>query len=174
MELYINEIIERLQKVDKDMALLDTSSDTYSCVIVGGSALVLLKKIYRSTHDIDSIYASDEIKELLEAYNINMNVNAYRLNFADDYLDRCIPLNIETTKVKFYTISLEDLVVSKLCSMRDKDAEDIENELVYKDLNWHLLDKIIDDVCYGLLTEYDVNILKEKYKDYKERFMCEN
>lgn len=47
MELYINEIIERLQKVDKDMALLDTNSDTYSCVIVGGSALVLLKKIYR-------------------------------------------------------------------------------------------------------------------------------
>ncbi|MGN0503372.1 MAG: DUF6036 family nucleotidyltransferase [Ruminococcus sp.] len=170
MDLYRDEIIKRLLQVDEDMALLDTTPDTYSCVIVGGSALVLMEKIYRSTHDIDSIDASDEIKPLLETYNINMNVNAYRINFPEDYLDRIIEVDIPTTKVKFYTVSLEDLVVSKLCGMRGKDVEDIENEMVYKELNWGLLDELIDEVCYGMLNDFDVNALKSNYENYKERF----
>lgn len=160
MEMNKAEIIKRLMSVDNDMSLLDTTADTYSCIIVGGSALVLLEKIYRSTHDIDSINASDEIKQLLEIYNINMNVSAYRI----------IPIDIPTKKVKFYTVSLEDLVVSKLCSMRDKDVEDIENELVYKSLDWNLLDKLIDDVCYGMLSDFDRNALVINYNHYKERF----
>lgn len=170
MSLQKTDIIKRLLQVDKDMCLLDSSSDIFTCVIVGGSALVLLDKIYRSTHDIDSIDASNEIKPLLDAYNINMNVNAYRVNFPDNYLDRIIKVDIPTTKVNFYTLSLEDLVVSKLCSMREKDIEDLENELVYKSLNWELLDELIEDVCYGLLTDYEVNILRENYKKYKEDF----
>ena len=170
MDLYREEIINRLLQVDKDMALLNTTSDMYSCVIVGGSALVLMKKIYRSTHDIDSIDASDEIKPLLETYNINMNVNAYRINFPEDYLDRIVEVNIPTTKVKFYTVSLEDLVVSKLCGMRGKDVEDIENKPVYKDLNWDLMDELIEEVCYGMLNDFDVNALKANYENYKERF----
>ena len=105
MEMNKAEIIKRLMSVDNDMSLLDTTADTYSCIIVGGSALVLLEKIYRSTHDIDSIKASDEIKQLLEIYNINMNVSAYRINFPDDYLNRIIPIDIPTKKVKFYTMS---------------------------------------------------------------------
>lgn len=170
MDLYRDEIIKRLLQVDRDMALLDTTPDMYSCVIVGGSALVLMEKIYRSTHDIDSIDASDEIKPLLETYNINMNVNAYRINFPEDYLDRIVEVIISTTKVKFYTVSLEDLVVSKLCGMRGKDVEDIENEPVYKTLNWDLMDELIDEVCYGMLNDFDVNALKSNYENYKERF----
>ncbi|MGN1130257.1 MAG: DUF6036 family nucleotidyltransferase [Ruminococcus sp.] len=170
MNLHREEIINRLLQVDKDMSLLDTTSDIYSCVIVGGSALVLMKKIYRSTHDIDSIDASNEIKPLLETYNINMNVKAYRINFPEDYLDRIIEVDIPTTKVKFYTVSLEDIVVSKLCGMREKDVEDIENELVYKDLNWKLLDDLIEEVCYGMLNDFDVNVLKLNYRNYKEKF----
>ena len=170
MNLYEKEIIERLLQIDRDMALIDTSEDVYTCVIAGGSALVLMKKIYRSTHDIDSIDASDEIKQLLELYNINMNVNAYRINFPENYLERIVKVNIPTKKVNFYTLSLEDLVVSKLCAMRGKDIEDIENELVYNSLDWDLLDRLVDDVCYGMLTDFDKNILLEHYKDYKERF----
>ena len=40
------EIIEKLIQLDKDVALMDTTEDIYSCVIVGGSALVLMNKIY--------------------------------------------------------------------------------------------------------------------------------
>lgn len=45
------EIIEKLKQLDSDMALLDSADDLYTCVIVGGSALVLMDKIYRSTHE---------------------------------------------------------------------------------------------------------------------------
>jgi predicted nucleotidyltransferase len=99
-----------------------------------------------------------------------MNVNAYRINFPENYLERIVKVNIPTKKVNFYTLSLEDLVVSKLCAMRGKDIEDIENELVYNSLDWDLLDRLVDDVCYGMLTDFDKNILLEHYKDYKERF----
>ena len=99
-----------------------------------------------------------------------MNVNAYRINFPEDYLDIIVEVNIPTTKVKFYTVSLEDLVVSKLCGMRGKDAEDIENKPVYKDLNWDLMDELIEEVCYGMLNDFDVNALKANYENYKERF----
>ena len=99
-----------------------------------------------------------------------MNVNAYRINFPEDYLDRIVEVNIPTTKVKFYTVSLEDLVVSKLCGMRGKDVEDIENKPVYKDLNWDLMDELIEEVCYGMLNDFDVNALKSNYENYEERF----
>ena len=99
-----------------------------------------------------------------------MNVRAYVMNFPDDYRDRIIKVDIPTTKVNFYTVSLEDIVVSKLSSMREKDAEDIENELVYKDLNWTLMDKLIEDVCYGMFSDHSVNLLKINYENYKERF----
>ena len=99
-----------------------------------------------------------------------MNVNAYRINFPEDYLDRIVEVNIPTTKVKFYTVSLEDLVASKLCGMRGKDVEDIENKPVYKDLNWDLMDELIEEVCYGMLNDFDVNALKANYENYKERF----
>lgn len=99
-----------------------------------------------------------------------MNVNAYRINFPEDYLDRIVEVNIPTTKVKFYTVSLEDLVVYKLCGMRGKDVEDIENKPVYKDLNWDLMDELIEEVCYGMLNDFDVNALKANYENYKERF----
>ena len=85
-------------------------------------------------------------------------------------MERLVQVDIETRKVKFFTVSTEDLVVSKLCAGRDKDIEDIEVDEVTKHLNWDLLDSLIDDVCYGLLTEYDERILRAKYADYKERF----
>lgn len=64
------EIIKRLKQLDSDMALLDTSEDVYSCVIVGGSAFVLTDKIYRSTHDIDSITSACRVQHQYERKRI--------------------------------------------------------------------------------------------------------
>lgn len=170
MKINRNEIIERLKQLDRDVALIDKSDARYACVIVGGSALVLMDKINRATHDIDSIESSEMLLPLLDAYNINMNVKAYLTNFPEDYRDRLVPVDIETNKIKFYTVSTEDLVVSKLCASRDKDFEDIEGKEVTDHLDWDLLDRLIDDVCYGMLSQYDENLLRIRYKDYKERF----
>ena len=164
------EILSRLQQVDTDMALLDPTDEQYMCVIVGGSALVILEKLVRSTHDIDSINASEELVDLLEAYNINMNVRAYLVNFPDSYLNRIVKVDIPTRKVEFYTTSLEDLVVSKLASGREKDQQDIENPRVYQDINWQLMDELVSEVCEGMLTDRDCRVLMQAYREYKERF----
>lgn len=114
MNLYRDEIIKRLLKVDSDMSLIDNTPDIYSCVIVGGGALVLMKKIVRSTHDIDTIKASEQIKPLLEAYNINMNVTAYLANFPDDYLTRIVKVDIPT-KRSFFIPYLLRIWLSQNC-----------------------------------------------------------
>lgn len=48
MEMDRQDILDRLMRIDSDMALLDPTPNLYSCVLVGGSALVVMKKIYRS------------------------------------------------------------------------------------------------------------------------------
>ena len=46
------EIIEKLIQLDSDMALLDSSDDLYTCVIVGGSALVLMDKLQAKRYSL--------------------------------------------------------------------------------------------------------------------------
>lgn len=165
-----DDLIKRLLQLDEDMLLIDNSDDMYTCVIVGGGALVLMNKIIRSTHDIDAINASAELQPFLESYNINMNVNAFCLNFLDGYLNRIVKVNIPTKKVNFYTLSLEDLVVSKLNSNRTKDIEDLSNKSIYENINWEILDKLIEDTCYGMLNESDETLLRNNYDEYKEKY----
>lgn len=87
-----------------------------------------------------------------------MNVKAYLTNFPDDYSERLVPLDLQTSKVKFFTVSTEDLVVSKLCSGREKDYEDIESKEVTDNLDWDLLENPVENICYGMLNDYDVSI----------------
>lgn len=87
-----------------------------------------------------------------------MNVKAYLTNFPDDYSERLVPLDLQTSKVKFFTVSTEDLVVSKLCSGREKDYEDIESKEVTDNLDWDLLENLVENICYGMLNDYDVSI----------------
>ena len=174
MKMFKNEITEKLLRLDEDMALLDPSAQRYSCVIVGGSALVMTDMIARSTHDIDSIASSEKLQPMLELYDINMKVKTYLLHFPDDYLSRLKPLPLSTKKVDYFTVSTEDLVVAKLSAGRGKDLEDIESPQVIGSLDWELLDRLVEDVCYGMLTDYDVTVLRTAYETYKERFQCEN
>ena len=53
----------------------------------------------------------------------------------------------------------------------NKDFEDIETKEVTENLDWKLMDRLIEDVCYGMLNEYDENHLRMRYENYKERFM---
>ena len=41
MNLYEKEIIERLLQVDRDMALIDTSDDVYTCVIADQHTILI-------------------------------------------------------------------------------------------------------------------------------------
>lgn len=51
-----SEIISRLKKLDRAAFLEFNNNMRYSCVIVGGGALLLLGYSNRVTRDIDSLY----------------------------------------------------------------------------------------------------------------------
>lgn len=70
-------------------------------------------------------------------------------------------------------MSLEDIVISKIYSNRLKDKIDIENDNVLNELNWELLDILVNDemeVKASSLNNRTYSELKQSYEDYKRRF----
>lgn len=163
------DIIDRLLKLDEEVSLaFDDSESYYEMVIVGGGALVLIDKLTRATQDIDTIMSPKELYPFLEKYDINTNVLAFMMNFAPDYYDRRIRIDIPTTKIHFYTASLEDIVIAKLFSERPKDKKDIMNPEIINTLDWNKLDEIInsEDFKDNILNEHQYKMFLYNYRDY--------
>ena len=165
------DIAERLLKLDEEVSLCFDNDDTYyEMVLVGGGALVLIDKLTRATQDIDAILLPKELQPFLEKYDINNHVLAFINNFAPDYCDRRIPIDIPSKKIKFFTASLEDIVIAKLFSDRPKDKQDLLNPDIIKALDWNKLDEIInsDDFKDNMLNEHQYKMFWYNYRDYKE------
>lgn len=144
-KMILDDLRKRLERLDEDADLMIDNDDRYQMVIVGGSAFILLGKLTRATHDIDALSVPKELYGLLGKYDINTDVEAYIDNFPYNFQDRLQPLPFGGTKVQFYTPSLEDLVIAKLCSFRDTDKADVESEAVRNSLNWDLLEHLATD-----------------------------
>lgn len=165
-----DELIDRLRRLNEDASFLD-DQNTYKCIIVGGGALILLGYRQRATHDIDVIdYFPPDIKNLMEKYDINTNVSAHIDCFPEDYINRAQLVNLDTEKIKFYTLSLEDLVISKLAAARDKDWNDITTEAILHEVDWIKLDELAKEVKQSLLSERDVSEFQNNYDLYKRRY----
>ncbi|MCH5193127.1 MAG: hypothetical protein J1F11_04130 [Oscillospiraceae bacterium] len=168
------DIIDRLLKLDEEAALsFDDPNTYYEMVLVGGGALVLIDKLSRATQDIDAIMYPKELNPFLEKYDINNNVLAYMNNFAPDYYDRRVPINIPSKKIKFFTASLEDIVIAKLFSNRPKDMQDIHNPDILNALDWNRLDEIVnsEDFKDGMLNDHQYIMFMYNSRDYKEEAM---
>ena len=172
------EITDRLLMLDEEVSLEFDDTDTYyEMVIVGGGALVLIDKLTRATQDIDAIMYPKELHPFLERYDINNNVVAYLTNFAPDYYDRRIKIDIPTKRIIFYTASLEDIVISKLFSDRPKDKHDIMNPDIIRALDWNKMEDIInsEDFNDNILNDRIRNMFLFNYRDYKEEAsLCGN
>ena len=167
------ELIERLKRLDEDAYLMYPGEERFRIVIVGGSALILLEVISRSTLDIDAISVSREIRGLIDRYDINCEVQTYINNFPYNYEDRLKPLPIQGKKIDYYTASLEDIVIAKLFSYRDTDRQDIIRDTVIKALDWHLLDRIVktdEEVKLNALNERNYQDFLYNYEEYVRRY----
>lgn len=165
------DIIDRLLKLDEEAALTFDNDDVYyEMILVGGGALVLIDKLTRATQDIDAIMPPKELQPFLEKYDINDHVVAYINNFAPDYYDRRVPVNIPSKKIKFFTASLEDIVIAKLFSDRPKDKQDLFNPIIIRSLDWNKLDEIInsEDFKDNMLNKHQYKMFWYNYRDYKE------
>lgn len=168
LEITRKALWERLRRLDEDAELMYGGGKRFCLVIVGGGALILLKYISRATHDIDALYASGELRELMEKYDINGSVQTYINNFPYNYEDRLVPL-FQGQIIDFFTASLEDIVVAKLYSFRDTDRRDIENPAVLNALDWELLDRLAKDnneARASALNERNYSEFRQSYADY--------
>lgn len=167
-----DELFERLVRLDEDADLMFDDNKRFSMVIVGGSALILLETITRATYDIDALYVSAEIMELLERYDINSAVNAFINNFPYNYYDRLIEVH-KGKKIDFYSASLEDVVIAKLYSGRDKDRQDITSKNVLEKLDWDVLKELAtseSETRASALNEFRYNEFKSNYDEYVKRW----
>ena len=142
-------------------------------IVVGGSALILLNSISRATHDIDAINVPRDLIDLLDKYDINTQAETYINNFPYNFETRLVPIEMETRKIRFYTASLEDIVIAKLCSVRDTDRSDLVEETILRTLNWELLDYLAtdeDELKASILNDWRYADFKANYDDYVRRF----
>lgn len=102
---------------------------------------------------------------------MNGSVSAHLDCFPADYMERAVPVDAETKKVKFYTLSLEDLIISKLCAGRGgKDDADIGTEQVLRDINWEALDALAKEIPQFLLNDRKADEFKSAYDGYVRRY----
>ncbi len=167
------ELTDRLLAIDEEAALTFDDAERLRIIIVGGSALVLLECIKRSTHDIDALSCSAKLQKMLADYDINCMVMTFINNFPYNYEDRIVPLDLPTKIIDFYTASLEDIVIAKLYSQRPADRKDITSPEVLDRLNWDLLKALVDDeeeVKLNALNERCYNDFLYAYTEYERRY----
>ena len=168
-----DELVERLYRLDEDADLMFDDDRKFEMIVVGGSALILLNSISRATHDIDAINVPRDLIDLLDKYDINTQAETYINNFPYNFETRLVPIEMETRKIRFYTASLEDIVIAKLCSVRDTDRSDLVEETILRTLNWELLDYLAtdeDELKASILNDWRYADFKANYDDYVRRF----
>lgn len=161
-----NDLFDRLLMLDEEAYLRFDDDERFYCIIVGGSALMLLGYISRATHDIDSIDCHIKLMPIIEKYDINMQVRAHLDCFPEDYSERIQKLDLATKKIDYYTLSLEDLVLSKLLAGRSNDIFDICSDDIIRDLDFDKLEELAMAIIPDLLNDRVRSEFQYTYEEY--------
>ena len=139
---------------------------TFDCVIVGGGALLIKNIITRGTLDVDVLEVSKEVEELFAGFDFNTRVKAVLDCFPYNYEDRLDLVELPSRSIRYFTPSIEDLIVSKLYAYREKDIEDLKK---IKDSNQYsivMLDKVIIEAKESAITDRRYLEMVDLYKNF--------
>jgi hypothetical protein len=138
--------------------------------LLGGSGCILGNYLNRATFDLDFIDVNYEasagkVFRLFDRFDM---LDLYVTPIADGYEERAIKLEGFTT-LKYYVLSREDIVVSKLGRFSEKDKEDID--VLIEACDRQLLDELIknvirrDDFSERVKAEFVKNseLLRKRY-----------
>lgn len=167
------EILHRLDSLDREASLVLGRQKHYRMILLGGSALVLQRWVSRSTMDIDAVSVPHDLIALMGKYDINMRAEAFCDHIPFYFEDRLAPLSVGGRVIDFYTLSLEDLVITKLCSVRDTDWRDTEEDSVIKNLDWNLLETLAtssDELRASIGSDREYSEFLGRFQDYKEKY----
>ena len=159
--LYKDDIQERMELLDKHVDAEYDGDGRFQVVIVGGGALVLRGYIVRSTDDIDIIEADNRLLSLMLLYDMNGRINSWIQDFPYNYADRIVPV-WSGKKIDYYTASLEDIALAKICADREKDQDDLA--AIAPLVDWDILDKLVED-------KYEMNFFMSD-RAYKDFLFC--
>lgn len=155
MKKQLEERIYEMEKVAKVFNI-----EPFDIYFLGGSACILGNYTERATRDFDFIdlnYSSKLGKVFVQLRDFDMLEYESTL-ISPKYKERAIKLD-RFEYINVYLLSVEDIIVSKIIRLEQKDIEDI-NELI-KVSNKGLINQIIDEV----LSRNDL------YESKKEQFM---
>jgi hypothetical protein len=144
--------------------------EPFDMYLLGGSALILMGYSDRATRDfdfIDQIYPASYGKLFthLKAYDMLEYESAF---LAPDYQERAIRLT-DFQYLRIYTLSVEDIIVSKLVRLAEKDYEDIDALMLLAD-KVRLLDLIEAALARTDLYEAKKEAVMAKLGVFKERY----
>ena len=173
-----DEIIHNLLRFDEEARIvLEKYSVKPKVVIMGGSAFILTEHLDRVTHDIDVLSLPRELYYVLGIHNMNQQVSAYVDNLPQNYENRLVSLELGETLLDYFTPALEDLVVTKLYSLRPQDSEDISSENVLRDINWELLEHLVydeDEAQASKIVEHRYKEMVKNFEAYKKEHRNES
>ena len=157
-------IVQRLIQLDNDLLALYGVSRRFEITITGGSALVVLDLLpdERFTTDIDVLETSNEIKELLDRYDMNMDVSTFMYKYPENWSERRQAVLYGGQILDVYSLSNEDLAITKLLAWRQTDRIDLSNMLAAGNIDMDKLKAIIDDI-----TELRVNLDEEEWSAFQ-------
>jgi hypothetical protein len=150
-----NGILHRLTQLDNDLLALYGMTHRFEIILAGGSALVLLDLLpgERFTTDIDVLETSKEMIGLLERYDMNADVSTFMYKYPENWRERLQPVGYEGKVLDVYTLSNEDLAITKLLAWRRTDKTDLVKMLASGSIEVGKLKDIINDI-----TEIRVNL----------------
>lgn len=147
-----HELFSRMVELDNIVSDLYPNM-TFECVIVGGGALLIKNIITRGTLDVDVLEVSKEVEELFAGFDFNTRVKAVLDCFPYNFEDRLEIVNLQTKSIRYYTPSIEDLIVSKLYAYRPKDIEDLKKIKESNQYDKKILDKVIIEANESAVTK---------------------
>ena len=159
------EVIHEMEEVTKLFKL-----EPFDIYIIGGSACVLGEYTNRATLDVDFIdlgYPSKYGKafSLLRDYDM---LEYESTILSPTYKQRATKLN-EFKYINVYILSMEDVAVSKIIRLSEKDIEDL-NQIVPK-CNKEVLNNIINEIIErkDLFESKKIEFIKN-LKTFKEKY----
>lgn len=144
--------------------------EPFDIYIIGGSACILGEYTTRATIDVDFIdlgYPSKygKVFAMLRDYDM---LEYESTILSPNYKERAIKLE-EFQYINVYILSKEDVAVSKIIRLADKDIEDLEQ--IIPKCNKKTLNKIIEEILNrDDLFESKKDGFKENLKIFREKY----
>ena len=161
----IIEVLHEMEEVTKLFKL-----EPFDIYIIGGSACILGEYTTRATIDVDFIdlgYPSKygKVFAMLRDYDM---LEYESTILSPNYKERAIKLE-EFQYINVYILSKEDVAVSKIIRLADKDIEDLEQ--IIPKCNKKTLNKIIEEILNrDDLFESKKDRFKENLKIFREKY----